>query len=274
MRRIPKGPELLVALDIDGTLVAEGSFHVPQATREAVADVVAAGYRVVLASGRSLVGILPVATVLGLHGAWLVASNGAVTARMDRTMPCGYRVESCQVLDVAPVVRLARRLCPGVRVAVEEVGWGYRVSTPFGTDELNGRQTVVGPEDLVEAPTPRVVLAGRAAASRLLGPVRSLGCTANPANPDWVDVTPEGVSKATALDAVRRHLGIDETATVAIGDGVNDLQMLAWAARSFAMGHASPVVQEAAGAVTGTLAENGAATVLRSLLAAPVVVGA
>ncbi|MCF4119966.1 Cof-type HAD-IIB family hydrolase [Antribacter sp. KLBMP9083] len=258
---------LLIALDIDGTLVPDGTTDVPDVTRQAVADVVAAGHVVVLATGRSLVGAVPVAEALGLNGSYVVASNGAVTARLDRTWPCGYRVESCQTLDVAPVLHLARRLCPAVRVAVEEVGWGYHVSELFDPGEVNGRQIVVPDDDLTAEPAPRVILSAPNATAVLLEPVRSLGVTVNPASPSWLDVTPVGLSKASALDAIRQRLAVAPEHTVFVGDGINDLEAMAWAARSFAMGHAPMLVQDTADHVTGTLAEHGAATVLRNLLA-------
>ncbi|MCF4122998.1 Cof-type HAD-IIB family hydrolase [Antribacter sp. KLBMP9083] len=260
---------LLVALDIDGTLVPEGTCNLPDVTRQAVADVVGGGHHIVLATGRSLVGVLPLANALGLDGAWIVCSNGAVTARLDRTWPCSYRVESCQTLDIEPVLKLARRLCPAVRIAVEEVGWGYHVSEPFGPDQVNGRQLVVSDEDLTAEPAPRVILSAPSAAALLLEPVRSLGVTVNPASSSWLDVTPPGLSKASALETVRRRLAVEAEHTVFVGDGVNDIEAMAWASRSFAMGHAPMLVQDTADHVTGTLAEHGAAMVLRDLLAAP-----
>ena len=263
------GARLLVALDIDGTLVPDGTTDLPEVTRRAVADVVAAGHVVVLATGRSLVGVLPVAKALGLDGAYVVTSNGAVTARLDRTWPCGYRVESCQTLDVAPVLRLARRLCPGARVAVEEIGWGYHTSELFDRAEINGRQIVVPDDDLTAEPAPRVILSAPNAAALLLEPVRSLGVTVNPASGSWLDVTPAGLSKASALDTVRQRLALAAEHTVFVGDGINDIEAMAWAARSYAMGHAPMLVQDTADHVTGTLAEHGAAMVFRDLLAAP-----
>ena len=68
----------------------------------------------------------------------------------------------------------------------------------------------------------------------------------------WLDLTPGGVSKASALEEVRQHLGVQPHATVAVGDGCNDVQMLRWAARGVAMGHASEAVRAAADEVTGT----------------------
>lgn len=265
----PACARLLIALDIDGTLCPDGTNNVPETTRQSVADVVAGGHVVVLATGRSLVGVLPIAQTLGLDGSWVVASNGAVTARLDRTWPCGYRVESCQTLDIAPVLRLARRLCPGVRVAVEEVGWGYHTSELFDRAEVNGRQIVVSDHDLTAKPAPRVILSAPNATGLLMEPIRGLGVTVNPASPSWLDVTPAGLSKASALDAVRQHVGVAPEHTVFVGDGVNDLEAMKWAARSYAMGHAPMVVQDTADHVTGTIAERGAETVLLSLALAP-----
>ena len=48
----------------------------------------------------------------------------------------------------------------------------------------------------------------------------------------------------------------------------NDGEMLRWAARGGAMGHADDVVQAAADEVTGTIEDDGAARVLQSLLPA------
>ena len=82
----------------------------------------------------------------------------------------------------------------------------------------------------------------------------------------WLDLTPGGVSKASALEEIRQHEGVEPFATVAVGDGSNDVQMLRWAARGVAMGHASDVVRAAADEVTGTIADDGAVAVLRSLV--------
>jgi len=262
----------MIALDIDGTLVPNGTRDVPDPTREGVADAVAAGHHVVFATGRSLVGALPIAITLGLNGSWIVASNGAVTARVDQSSPGGYRIETCQTLAVMPLLHLARLLCPTVRIAVEEVGWGYHVSDPFPKGQINGRQLVLSEEELSLEAAPRVVLAAPDIDKFLLEPVRSLGVVVY-AGPGSLDVTPQGTSKAAALESIRTSLGVAPERTVFVGDGMNDLPAMAWAAQSHAMGHAPTAVQAAADHVTGTLAEHGAALVLRDLLDRPVTSG-
>jgi hydroxymethylpyrimidine pyrophosphatase-like HAD family hydrolase len=99
----------------------------------------------------------------------------------------------------------------------------------------------------------------------MLEPLRDLGVTATPAGPDWVDVTPRALSKATALERIREREGVDPRSTVAVGDGVNDLEMIAWAARGVAMGHAPAALIDAADEVTGRIEEHGVVAVLSTL---------
>ena len=252
----------LVACDIDGTLLVTGQ-PASEAVRKAVAEILAAGHHIVLATGRSLTGALPVAAELGLDDAWIVASNGAVTAHV---MGRQYEIVAQHVIEPEVVVRLAVEAMPNIRIAAELVGVGYRVNIPFPDGELPGTQHgVAGLEELWSIPTPRLVLHGPDAFG-LVPVLRAMSLTAIATRPDWVDVTPPALSKATALDKVRRQLGVEYQATVAIGDGENDVEMLRWAARSVAMGHAPERVLAAADTVTGTIDDDGAAAVLMSLL--------
>lgn len=259
-----QNPTMLAALDIDGTLARSGTTQIAPAVKAAVARFRADGHHVVLASGRSLVGVLPIAAELGLTDEWVIASNGAITARLDSRVPRGYELEDVRNFDPGPVVRLARAMLPGVRVGAERVGWGYDVTHLFPTGQLNGAQQIVPADLLGERSTTRLVLRGPGV-GLLVDPVRAAGLTAVLAEPDWVDVTAPGLSKATALEKVRANLGVDPARTVAIGDGENDLEMLRWAARGVAMGHASGVVRAAADEVTGTLDQHGAAAALDAL---------
>lgn len=255
---------MLAALDIDGTLAQSGTTQIAPPVKAAVARFRADGHHVVLASGRSLVGVLPIATELDLTDEWVIASNGAITARLDSRVPRGYELEDVRNFDPGPVVRLARTMLPGVRVGAERVGWGYDVTHLFRAGQLNGAQQIVSAESLGERSTTRLVLRGPGV-GHLVDPARAAGLTALLAELDWVDVTAPGLSKATALEKVRANLGVDPARTVAIGDGENDLEMLRWAARGVAMGHASKVVRAAADEVTGTLDQHGAAAALDAL---------
>jgi hydroxymethylpyrimidine pyrophosphatase-like HAD family hydrolase len=254
----------LVALDIDGTLM-HPSGHISGEVHLAIDLARAAGHHLVLATGRSLAGLLPVAARLGFTDGYAVASNGALVIRLDPDAPDGYRYVSAGMFDPASVIRRATRLAPDVCVAVEEPSWGWRVSGLFDPDALPGEHKRTSVADLSVAHAVRVVLCG-SGISRHLDALRTTGMTVTAAGPDWLDVTGVGVSKAMALEFLRTKLGVPEEATVAVGDGADDVETLIWAARGVAMGHAPETVRSAADEVTGTITENGAATVLASLV--------
>ncbi len=259
----------LIALDIDGTLVTYDEVLSDDA-RDAVAAVRAAGHYVVLASGRSLIAMTPVAAELKIEDSWIVASNGAVTARIDATADMGYTLERVETFDPEPVLRMLKEELPHARYAVEDVGVGFRMTELFPEGELNGEHRVVDFEDLWAADVTRVVVRSPGETSAEFHEIAArlgfddvtyaVGWSA------WMDIAPQGVTKASALEVVRKELGVAAESTVAVGDGSNDIDMLRWAGRGVAMGHASETVRAAADEVTGSIDGDGVVEVLRSLL--------
>lgn len=260
---------MLVGLDLDGTLLSYDGTLSP-AVADAVAAVRDAGHHVVLATGRAVFATVPVAEQLGLDAGWLVCSNGAVTARIDASAPGGFTIDQAFTFDPAPALRAVEAGIPDVLFAVEDVGVGHRVNRPFPEGELGGPLRVADFEDLCAQPVSRVIVRspertrddfhGLVQGLGLGDVAYAIGWTA------WMDIAPRGVTKATALESVRAGLGVDPAATVAVGDGHNDVEMLAWARRGVAMGHADAAVRAAAAEVTGSVTEDGAADVLRSLV--------
>ncbi|NTW40647.1 MAG: HAD family phosphatase [Cellulomonadaceae bacterium] len=264
------GSARLVALDVDGTLLSYAG-ELSEAVRSAVADLRDAGHHVVLATGRSVHATVPVAAELGLSHGWTVCSNGSVTARLDPTAPDGYEVDEVITFDPAPALALLRAELPDAYFAVEEVGVGFRMNKPFPEGELGGRQEIVHLDALAETHVTRLVVRSTghtseefhdlAARAGLADVTYAIGWSA------WMDIAPTGVTKASALEDLRVRLGVDSALTVALGDGNNDVEMLRWAARGVAMGHAPEHVRTAADEVTGTIEDDGSVAVLRSLLA-------
>jgi len=263
------GP-LLVALDIDGTLLTYDEELSP-AVAQAVAAVHAAGHHVVLATGRSVFATVPVAHLLGITVGWAVCSNGSVTVRLDPDLPGGHEIVETVTFDPGPAVRLMSAALPDACFAVEELGVGFRLTKPFPDGELRGEQTVVPLSELMQGRVTRLIvrspehtpeefheLVVRAGLSDV---TYAVGWTA------WMDVAPEGVTKASALEGLRERLAVDPAATVAIGDGSNDVDMVRWAARGVAMGHSPVVLLDVADEVTGSIEQDGAVPVLLSLTA-------
>ena len=260
----------LAALDVDGTLMSyDGA--VSQDVRACVRELVAAGVHVVLATGRSAHSATEVALDLGLTEGWVVCSNGAVTARLDPDEESGWTIVRSVTFDPEPALRAIAMELPDALFAVEDLGVGFRVSAPFPQGEITGEVTVVPFDELASSPVTRVVIrAPRSTPEEFHEIVERVGLhevSYAVGWSAWLDLTPGGVSKASALEDVRRALGVEPYETLAIGDGENDLEMLRWAACGVAMGHASDVVRGAADEVTGTIEDDGAVAVLRRVLA-------
>ncbi len=258
----------LIALDIDGTLlrwVASGATQeeISPAVYDAVHRAAAAGAHIVLASGRSAHGMTAVADLLDLpkdgeDRLWVVASNGATVFRYP---PVELIYE--ETFDAAPAVTAVLTEHPKALVAVEEWGIGYRLNRPFPDGELTGEMIIAEVAELVAEEVSRVIIRDPDAtveefielAERLglHGTDYIVGVTA------WLDLAPVGVSKASGLERVAAELGIAAEDVLAIGDGRNDLEMLAWAGRGVAMGQAIEVVREAADDVTASVYDDGAA---------------
>lgn len=260
----------LVALDIDGTIVHHDGVTLSPRVRDAIRAVRDTGNKVVIATGRSVIGTVPVARALGLTGGFAVCSNGAVTVELDDREPHGYRLLDSITFDPRPVLDLLRGAWHDGVAAVEVVGEGFKVSGAFDEDDLVGEVTHVSWDELSDEPTTRVTFRSPTATAEefaklaegigLRGVNYAVGFTA------WLDINPEGVSKASGLEGIRAHFDIPHADTVAVGDHYNDLEMLAWAGRGVAMGQAPDEVRAAADEVTLPVEQDGLALVLESLI--------
>ena len=253
-------PEL-VALDIDGTLLhADG--HITAPVREAVKRARQAGAHIVLSTGRSTFGITSVLETLEQPGGLVVASNGAVTVSY-----WPVEVLSSVTFEARETVKLLLEHVPDALVAVEVVGRGYRVNKSFPEGEITGEVWTQPVDELVAEPVTRVIIRDPSQSAEefielaerlgLHGTNYAVGYTA------WLDLAPDGVSKASGLAEVAERLGVPQSRVLAIGDGRNDVEMLRWAGRGVAMGDSPRAGPEGADDVTEDVGRDGVAVELR-----------
>ena len=89
------------------------------------------------------------------------------------------------------------------------------------------------------------------------GEFNVIPCTVPMFGPDSGELAVPGVHKATAIEALLEHLGINQKDTIALGDGMNDAEMLEYCQIGIAMGNAKPGLKEIADEVTNTHDEGG-----------------
>lgn len=253
----------LLALDVDGTLV-DWDNQMSGAVRSSVRRAADAGAHVVVSTGRSVPGVLDAVTKLGLAAGLAVASNGSVVFAYTPDEP--VEVLHTVTFDAREALRQLLAYVPDAAVAVEEVGRGYRINKPFPAGEIHGEMQLQDVEQLVAEPVTRVIVRCPDATAEdfaeLVEAVGLRGTNYFVGHTAWLDLAPEGVTKASGLEVVCERLGVDRADVLALGDGTNDLEMLAWAGRGVAMGDASLPVVEAADDQTGSVYEDGVATEL------------
>lgn len=259
----------MVCLDVDGTLVNHDG-HMSEAVRQAGRAVVADGHTVVVSTGRSLPATLPIVEMLGVTHGYAVCSNGGVTVRIDLEQSEGYEVIDRRIFDPAPALDALQERLPNAKYAIE-TSEGTFLSTERFQDMSFGLQAQgTSLRQMRRAEAVRLVVnsddstadefAAAVEGIGLQGVTYSVGWSA------WLDIAAAGVTKASSLEWLRGKLDAPLGATVACGDGRNDIEMLAWASRGVAMGQAPEEVKAVADEVTGHVDDDGLVDVLTSIL--------
>jgi Cof subfamily protein (haloacid dehalogenase superfamily) len=259
----------LIALDIDGTLVHDDGYLSPAVVRE-VQRVRDLGHLVVVATGRSAANAYPVIRDVGIAEGHAVASNGAVTILLDEAHPRGF--EPTEVITFDPTVVLTQLIesLPKAHFAVEKADGTYLFHRHFPAYALGDNNIETPLEDLVKHEVSRVVvLSPDQEVEEFLDAVSrvglhsvsyAIGYTA------WLDISPLGVTKSSALEKLRVANGIRADQVIAVGDGRNDINMFEWAQAGggigFAMAQGPEEVKAAAAAVTSSVEDDGVARVL------------
>lgn len=264
----------LVASDVDGTLIDDAE-RVTARTRAAVQTVVESGTPFVLATGRPPRWLAPVVDGLGF-APLAVCANGAVLYDADAD-----RVVSASTLSLETLAWLADLVdyeLPGAGLAAERIGatahdtaTAQFVSAPgYEHAWLNPEHTEMAPEDLLSAPAVKMLIRLPGASSadmaaKLRPLVGERADLTYSTNNGLIEVSAPGVTKASGLKLMARHLDVAHDRIVAFGDMPNDIPMLTMAGHGVAVENAHPEAKAAADEVTATNSADGVARVLERL---------
>jgi len=257
-------PQGILALDIDGTLTgAEGA--IGERTQRAVHAAGESGWLVTIATGRSWSGTKPVADQLGLRIP-VVTYNGALVRDSATGEILHYIPLPPEVVGTVVPALVERGLQPMV---IEDIREGERTFT--GPREFDGEHTAywlkhiqdnfrttverVSYEQLARVGhAVRVLVFDEAQRLRGIEAIsagresefRTLVHEGFAGHPGWVEFLHPSSTKAYALDWLARQYGLTMADVVAVGDGINDLEMLTEAGFGVAMGNATEQVRAVA----------------------------
>ena len=274
----------LLAVDLDGTLL-DSAGNLPEANRQALHRAHEAGTLVCLTTGRCYSETRPVIDLIGLDLDVAVVAFGAIVseARSGRTL-------HAEPMNPSTVGRLsdffiARRYSVLLLHDADAVGVDYSIVRREhwnpGIDrwfaKVNCRTRHIGHWREVSEPVVRVSLAEPPdRAERMMAEVHS-AVPRELYKDNFVHVAPIDnwlleffapvVNKWFGLEKLCARFGIARDNVVAIGDGVNDLEMLAGAGLSYAVANAPENVRAAAGRVTASNDDAGVARAIEEVLA-------
>ncbi len=259
----------LIAIDIDGTLVHDDGYLSP-AVIEQVQRVRALGHEVIVATGRSAANAIPVIREVGIQQGYSVASNGAVTVKVNPADERGFDVHEVVTFDPQQILTELISHLPNAHFAVENPDGSYHFHRPFPAYALGDRNIETSLDELMNSPVSRVVvLSPEHEVDEFLGIIEKIGLHSVSyaiGYTAWLDIAPAGISKASALEKLRAELGIPSHQVITMGDGRNDIAMFEWAQAggglAFAMGQGPEEVRAAATAVTASVEDDGVAQVL------------
>ena len=270
----------LLALDLDGTaLDPEGKLR--PTVRDAVVSVRDRGVWVVLATGRRFRTALPAARDLGLCGP-VVVNNGVLVKDIDSAATLHQRYLPRE-LYAEMVATLQEAACPMVYVdafpeLVDIVHESRKPAHPYQQEYLRDNAEncrVVG--DLAAPPPEEVIMIStmgedaelRALRERVHERFGERVRTNSLVNKNYRGYILELLSPASGkwamLERLARERGIHPERIAALGDDLNDVEMLRHAGVGIAMGNAVAEVREAADLVTSSNDEDGVVEALEQL---------
>jgi Cof subfamily protein (haloacid dehalogenase superfamily) len=257
------GPRL-IATDLDGTIVrSDGT--VSQATLDAIAAVEAAGVPFVMVTGRPIRWMPDIADKTGHRGV-AICANGALAYDLHtETVVRSALLSADAARDVAATLRAA---IPGIAFAVERLHSGFAHEPDYVPrwDSTDARTQAhiddLLSEDVVKLLARHEGLGSDALLAAARAAVQGGASLTHSSSDGLLEISAEGVSKASGLAAYADDLGIDALDVVAFGDMPNDLPMLAWAGLGVAVANAHPEVLAVADEVTGSNDDDGVAQVL------------
>ncbi len=265
----------LVALDLDGTVVGD-DMRIRPRTVAAVRSAVDAGVAVAIVTGRMTSSALPFARELGLR-APIVGMQGAAIREMPapgrpglgrllyhRPLPAVVAREAlawCRANGLQPHLNHLEQMVilAGDSRAAEYVRFNFGRVVMVPDLDAWARHPVTKVISVGDAPLPSQLLpraradfAGRA--------------DVTVSHPKFLEFVAPGVSKGAAVRWLARRLHIDLRDTMAIGDQLNDLEMIEEAGLGVAMPHGPAELLEAAALVAPPFDEDGAAQVLEAFV--------
>lgn len=253
----------LIISDIDGTLFSHKTNRVPQSSIDIIAKLQKQGIKVLLASGRSAylirkTGILDFFTPDGL-----ITMNGANAIMNDKVI---YRYP-LPPESVNALIKFSKRLRFGLTLIEEQEGHinmvDERVLVAHEKYGTRFPQPRTFPDEYDRVVYQAIAFCDELDESLFLPHIQ--GCKTARWDEYAVDIMPKDSDKARGILAICAYYDIEPKNVLAIGDALNDIEMLELAGIGIAMGNGRAETKAAADYVTDDIDDDGWAKAIEHL---------
>ena len=263
----------LIALDIDGTLLNSNKELTPH-TRYALIEAQRQGKRIIIASGRHPVGVVPLANdlMLGRYGGFIMAFGGGkiidcTTGKtvVSKLFPKEYLPDIVGVLkdsNITVMVHDERKIFANNRV---------NDYTYVERDIL--KMDMIAVDDFISAVNfdiNKILLAGEPDEldkyQEILSKRYDGLLDVYKSAPYFHEIMPFGVSKGSMLPLLLEKLGVNKDELIAFGDNYNDMTMIGYAGFGVAMSNGEEEVKKIANYVCESNDDDGIAKTLEKFV--------
>ena len=258
----------LLALDVDDTLLDENS-SLPEKNKRMVAEALGAGVEVVLVTGRMHISALPYHRLLGLQGP-LISYNGALVKEDGQTLrydPLSPELAE-RILTLLQGYSLHLNLYLEDSYFVENYGEEVRLYEEISGISAERVDSLFSVLD--QAPIKLLIIEPD---QELIGQLKTLlqdsfrgQIHLTTSRPGFLEITAAGVNKGRALKWLVEQRGWSPEEVLAIGDGMNDLEMIRYAGLGLVPANASPQLKESADGITLSSSQGGVARAIEEYI--------
>lgn len=260
----------LIATDVDGTLVKDGTLAINPEYYDVVSKLIDQGIIFVLCSGRQFISeqklFAPIKDKL------MYITDGGTVVRTPKEILKVYPLEetvwrgmyqtmehlpSCDCFICLPEYSVAEDAGSSMFHWLKD-SYGYDIREVPSLANLTSKDiikfTVYHKNACEEMCTPEFIPTWKDKAKLAV------------AGKEWVDCISKDASKGTAIQWLQNYLGISKEETCVFGDNLNDIEMLQSAKYSFAVSNAREEVIKAASGTVAPYWEDGVLQYLKTLL--------
>lgn len=264
----------MIVLDLDGTLT-NSKKEITAPTKKALIEIQEMGKKVVLASGRPINGVLPLAEELELSrfGSYILSFNGARITQCSTGENIYNRVIPAEAIRPAYDIACSFPDVDIITYGKDSIFSGILPNIYTEKEAAINSMNILRTEhfaDKIDFPVNKLLIPGEPSVLEQMIPVLKQRFHSQlniyRSEPFFLEIMPQNIDKAHSLQKLLSSIGLTADSMICCGDGYNDVSMIEYAGLGVAMENAQPIVKESADYITRSNDDDGILHVINEFM--------